>query len=105
MIVTLASSESAERLLVRSDLPDVISARREVESWATARGIRIPRMALRLRVQSPEETAREWTVLDRPAQALPPGDEPPVPARLATRRNIPLRASLPDFLQLVQGAA
>ena len=105
MIVTLASSEGAERLLVRSDLPDVISARREVESWAAARGIRIPRMALRLRVQSPEVQAQEWTVLERPAQALPPGDEPPSLPQFATRKNPPRHAALPDFLQLVQGAA
>ena len=105
MIVTLASSESAERLLVRSDLPDVLSARREVESWAAARGIRIPRMALRLRVQSSEIPAQEWTVLDRPAQALPPGDEPQALPQFASRKNPPRRAALPDFLQLVQGAA
>lgn len=105
MIVTLASSESAERLLVRSDLPDPISARREVESWAAARGIRIPRMAIRLRVQAAEVPTHEWTVVERPAESLPSGDEPPALPRFATRKNLPSRGALPDFLQLVSGAA
>ena len=105
MIVTLPSSENSERLLVRSDLPDPLTARREVESWAAARGLRIPRMALRLRVQSVEAPTHEWVVLSRPAEALPPTEAAPTPQRFATRASAPRSGPLPDFLRLVSGAA
>ena len=106
MIVTLPASEHPERLLVRSDLPDPISARREVGSWASSRGIAVPRLALRLRVVSGQGDAREWTLVERPAEALPsPEEAPSQPQRPPVRRKPSEGRPLPDFLQLVRGAA
>jgi hypothetical protein len=105
MVLTLTTTSDVARLLVRSDLPDPLAARREVERWASDQGIRVPRLVLRLRVVDAEGISREWTVLDCPARAEPP--PPPSPNRFATRlneRRTGVRGKIPEFLKLLSSS-
>ncbi len=104
MVLTCTTSGDNTRLLVRSDLTDPIAARREVEHWAVEHGIRVPRMALRLRVVDDAGTVHEWTVLDAPEAVEPPPAPPTTPNRFGIRANErrkEARNPLPDFIKVL----
>ncbi len=105
MVLTLTTTSDAARLLVRSDLTDPLAARRDVERWASEQGIRVPRLALRLRVVDAEGVSQEWTVLECPALAEPPPT--PSPNQFSTRlneRRTGVRGKIPEFLKLLTSA-
>jgi hypothetical protein len=52
------------KLLIGSDLPDRLAARRELECWAAENGYHLPRDARQLSVFDQGTLVREWVVVE-----------------------------------------
>ena len=53
-----------DRLLIGSDLPDALQARRELEQWAGRNGYHLPKNACHLSVFESGALVREWVLVD-----------------------------------------
>lgn len=66
MIRTQHSLAAPDKMLVGSDLPSRLAARRELEQWIGARGYRLARAgARRLSVFEQGALVREWMIVER----------------------------------------
>ena len=64
MVRVQRATAQADRLLIGSDLPDALQARRELEQWAGRNGYHLPKDACHLSVFESGALVREWVVVD-----------------------------------------
>lgn len=74
MVRIQQASACPEKLLIGSDLPNALAARRELEQWAASNGYRLPKRARQLSVFENGTLVREWVLVEnepRPNRRFP----------------------------------